>query len=98
MKFINDTRSKIFGNSIFEMKVCYLIWSYFKRCLQFKKIKDVLLTVSLMVFYRYGRTRTRGFFSTVRVRVVSFTTCMLSINLLKHLFMKLSVKPFLKKN
>ena len=31
---------------------------------------------------RNGRTRTKGFFSTVRV--VSLTTCMLSINLLKH--------------
>ena len=37
---------------------------------------------------RYERTRTRGFCSTVRV--VSFTMCMLSINLLKHLFIKFS--------
>ena len=38
---------------------------------------------------RYGRTRTRGFFSAVRV--VSFTTGMLSINFLKNLFIKFSV-------
>ena len=31
---------------------------------------------------RNGGTRTKGFFSTVRV--VSLTTCMLSINFLKH--------------
>ena len=44
---------------------------------------------------RYGRTSTRGFFSTVRV--VSFTTYMLSINLLKHLLVKSSGEPFFKK-
>ena len=37
---------------------------------------------------RYTRTRTRGFFSTVRV--VSFTTCTLSINFFKHLLIKSS--------
>ena len=36
----------------------------------------------------YGRTSTRDFFSTVRV--VSFTTYMLSINLSKHLLVKSS--------
>ena len=44
---------------------------------------------------RYGRTRTRGFFSTARV--VSLIACMLFINLLKHLFLKVSVKSFFKK-
>ena len=37
---------------------------------------------------RYGRTRTRVFFLTVRK--VPFTTCILSINFLKHLFIKSS--------
>ena len=27
LKLINDMRYKIFGNVIFEMKQCYLIWS-----------------------------------------------------------------------
>ena len=44
---------------------------------------------------RYGRTKKRGFFSIVRI--VSFTICMLSINFLKHLFIKSSEKPFLRK-
>ena len=43
---------------------------------------------------RYGRTRTRDFFSTVRV--VSLTTCMHFINLLKHLFKKLQGSHFLR--
>ena len=43
---------------------------------------------------KYGRTRTREFFSTVRS--VSFTTCMLFKNLLKHLFIKCSGLPFFK--
>ena len=37
---------------------------------------------------RYVRTRTRGFL--LIVRVVSLITCMLSINLLKYLFVKFS--------
>ena len=37
---------------------------------------------------RYGRTRTRDFFSTVRV--VYFKICMLSINFLKHFLIKSS--------
>ena len=36
----------------------------------------------------YGKAMTGGFFPTVKV--VSLTTCMLSINLLKHLFIKFS--------
>ena len=45
---------------------------------------------------RYGRIRTGGFFSTVRV--VSFTTLrLLSIIFLKHLFIKLSGKSFFEK-
>ena len=42
---------------------------------------------------RYGKTRTRGFFSTIRV----VSTCMLSINFLKHLLIKSSGYPFLTK-
>ena len=42
-----------------------------------------LVLVCKDIELRYGRTRTREFFPTVRV--VSFTTCMLSINFLKHL-------------
>ena len=44
---------------------------------------------------RYIRTGTIGIFSTVRV--VSFTTFLLSINFLKHLFIKLSRQPYFKK-
>ena len=43
---------------------------------------------------RYGRTRTREFFSTVRS--VSFTTCILFKNLLKQLFIKCSRWSFFK--
>ena len=73
---------------------CYLIWSYFKHYLQFTIVKDIFLYFFNLVIVcediepRYGRTRTRGLFSTVRV--VSFTTCMLSINLLKHVYIKFS--------
>ena len=38
---------------------------------------------------RYGKTRAKGFFSSVRV--VSFTTCVLSINLLKHKIFKVDI-------
>ena len=44
---------------------------------------------------RHGRNRTRDFFSTVRV--VSFTTCMLSIDLLKHLSIISPRWPLFKK-
>ena len=43
----------------------------------------------------YGKTRTRGFFSTVRV--VSLTRCMLSTNFSKHSFTKFSGQRFFKK-
>ena len=44
---------------------------------------------------KYGRTRTKDFFSTVRV--VSLGSRMLYINLLKHLFIKFSEQSFFKK-
>ena len=45
---------------------------------------------------RYGRTRTKGFISIVRV--VPLIRRRLSINLLKNLFIKFSGKLFFKKN
>ena len=39
MKFINDTRSKIFGNLIFEMKVITKSGLIFKHYLQLTTIK-----------------------------------------------------------
>ena len=94
LKFINNTRSKIFGNLILEMKV--VAWSSLipKHYLQLTTIKNVfndffnLVLVCKDIKPRYGRTRTRGFFSTVRI--VYFTTCILSINFLKHFFIKSS--------
>ena len=73
MKLISDTRSNIFGNPIFEIKVVtqtglflnpicnlqqlrMLFNNFFKLVLAFKDIEP-----------RYGRTRTRDFFSIVRV-------------------------------
>ena len=40
LKFINDTRSKIFGNLIFEMKVITKSGLIFKHYLQLTTIKD----------------------------------------------------------
>ena len=40
LKFINDTRSKIFGNLIFEMKVITKSGLIFKDYLQLTTIKD----------------------------------------------------------
>ena len=94
LKFINDTRSKIIRNPIFEMKVVTESGLIFEHYLQFTTIKDVfndffnLVLVCKDTEPRLGRTRTRSFFSTVRT--VSFTTCMSSINLLKYLFIKIS--------
>ena len=45
-----------------------------------------LVVVCKYIEPKYGRTRTRDLISTVRV--VSFTTFMFSINVLKHLFIK----------
>ena len=42
----------------------------------------------------YGRTRARGFFTTTGI--ASLNLYMLSINLLKHLFIKFSGQPFFK--
>ena len=47
-----------------------------------------LVLVFKDVELRYGRTRARGFLSTVRV--VFLLPCMLTIKLLKHLFIKFS--------
>ena len=41
LKFINDTRSKIYGNPIFEMEVVTLSGLILKHCLPFTKIKNV---------------------------------------------------------
>ena len=91
LKFINNTRSKIFGNLILEMKVFVLFSNTICNLQQLRMHFNDFFNLVLFckdIEPKYGRTRTRGFFSTVRV--VSFTTCMLSINFLKHLFIKSS--------
>lgn len=69
---INDTRSKIFGNAIFERKGVTLRGLIFKCLLQFTTIKDVFLKNFFNLFptckdieLRYEKTRTKVFFSTV---------------------------------
>ena len=54
-----------------------------------------LVLVCKDVEQRYGRTRTRGFFSTVRL--FTFTSSMLAISFLEHLFLKFSGYSFFKK-
>ena len=79
---------------IFEMKVVAKSSLIFRHYSQFTTIKDVFNDfLNLVVVFKdiepgYGRIRTRDFFSTVRV--VYFTACLLSIKLLKHLFIKFS--------
>ena len=52
------------------------------------KVLFYLVLVCKDIELRYGMTRTKDFFSTERA--VSLTTCMLSVNLLKDLFVKFS--------
>ena len=79
LKFINDTRTKIFGNMILEMKFIAQSSLILKHYLQFTTIKFFfngilnLVLVCKDIEPRYGRTRARGLLSTVKV--VSFTTC-----------------------
>ena len=70
------------------------------RSLKWKELPNLVLFLNticnlqqLCMFYNdffnwHERTRIRDVFSTVRV--ASFTTCILSINLLKHLFKRFS--------
>ena len=93
LKFINDTRSKIFGNLILEMKVVAsssLILNTICNLQQLRMLFNDFFNLVLVckdIEPRYGRTRTRGFSSTVRV--VSFTTCMLSNNFFKAFIYKI---------
>ena len=89
LKRINDIGSKIFGNPTIEMKVVTKSGLIFKHYLQFTTIKNVFKDFLMFsIETRYERPRTRDFFSTVKV--VFFTMCLLSINLLKRLFIKFS--------
>ena len=60
----------------------------------FNKFLDLFL-VCKDIEPRYGRSSTRGFYSTVRV--VSVTTCMLFINLLNHLFINFQGSHILRR-
>lgn len=102
LKLISDTKKKIFRNPIFEfiwgsdlwIYSCYLIWPYFKPYLHLPRIKDVFNDFFKLVLVCkdfepiYERTIRWSFFPTVKV--VSSTTYMLSMNHLKHLFIKFS--------
>ena len=88
LKFTKDAKNKIFGNPIFEMKIVtysgliYKYYSHSKLRMSFKDFFNLVLEA-------------RDFFSTIRV--VSFTTCKLSINLLKYLFISFQDSHFLRK-
>ena len=92
LKFMNNTRSK----GVWSLK-----WKLFPTMVLF--ISTICNLQQFRMFFndffylvlgrkgiepRYGRTRIRGYFSTVRV--VSFATCMLTIYVLKHVFIKVS--------
>ena len=86
LKLINDIRSKVFENPVFEMKVVTL--SLFLTSNSVCNLKQVRMFFSdffnIFLVYkdikpRYGRTKKRDVFLTVRV-----VSCILSINLLKH--------------
>ena len=90
LKLINDIRSKVFENPVFEMKV--VTFSLFLTSNSVCNLKQVkmffsnffnIFLVCKDIKQRYGRTKTRDVFLTVRV--VSY---ILSINLLKHWFIK----------
>ena len=84
LKLIHYTRSKIFGNLILEMKVLPNLVLFLNTICNLQQLRMFfndffnLVLVCKDIELRYGRTRTNGIFSTVRI--VALTTCMLSIN------------------
>ena len=73
LKLINDTRSKIFGNEIFERR--YLTTYNLQRLHIFLNGISNLVLVCKDI---EPRSKTRSFFSNVKV--VFLSTCMLSMN------------------
>ena len=81
MKFTNNTRSKIIGNLILKWKLLPNLVLFLNTICNLRQLRmsfnDVfnLVLVCKYIEQRYGRTKTRGFFSTARV--ASFTTILL---------------------
>ena len=93
---VTSLRMRPFTWKLFPNLVLFVNTIYTKQQLRIFVIDFLnLVLVCKDVEPGYGRTRTGGFFSAVRV--VSLTTCMLSISLLEDLFIKCSGLPFFKK-
>ena len=73
LKLINNTRTKIFGNLIFEMKVVPYYGLFLNTICILRKLRMCfndffnLILLCKDIESRYGRTRARSFFSIVRV-------------------------------
>ena len=87
MKLMSNKSSKIFENSIFEMKVVNQFYVSFKHYLYIPTSKNIFNDFFNLGIYcddiepKYRRIRERGFCPTVKV--VSLISCMLCINLFK---------------